>query len=78
MEDSARNDGFDDLDPDHRASFVLRCWIDTEGEVRARLIDVHSGVGYPLARLSDLPGLIQRLLLRRSEAPNDVTPEQAG
>ena len=75
MVDSARNYDFDDFDPNRRASFVLRCWIDAEGEVRARLIDVHSGVGYPLAHPSDLPGLIQRLLLRRSEAPNDVTPE---
>ena len=70
MVDLARNDDFDDFDPNHRASFVLRCWIDAEGEVRARLIDAHSGVDYPLARQSDLPGLIRRLLLRQLEAPN--------
>ena len=72
MVDSARNY---DFDPNRRASFVLRCWIDAEGEVHTRLTDVHSGASYPLARPSDLPGLIRRLLLRQSEVPNDVTSE---
>ena len=63
MVDSARNDGL------RRTSFILRCWIDASGEVRARLIDVHSGVGYPLDRLSDLPGLVRRLVLRQLPAP---------
>ncbi|MEA3396963.1 MAG: hypothetical protein U9R05_05825 [Chloroflexota bacterium] len=67
MVDSARNH---DFDPNRRTSFVVRCWIDAEGEVHTRLIDVHSGVSYPLARQSDLPELIRRLLLRRSEAPD--------
>ncbi len=67
MVNSARNH---DCDPNRRASFVLRCWIDAEGEVHTRLIDVHSGVSYPLAHQSDLPELIWRLLLQRSEAPD--------
>ena len=65
MVDSARNDGFGL----HRASFILRCWMDASGEVRVRLIDVRSGVGYPLGCLSDLPGLVRRLVLRQLPAP---------
>jgi hypothetical protein len=57
--DLIRNDDFEGV---RRASFILRCWTDTEGKVRLRLIDAHSGVAYPLARLSDLPELIRRLL----------------
>ena len=67
MVDLARNDGL------RRTSFILRCWIDASGEVRARLIDVRSGVGYPLGCLSDLPGLVRRLVLRRSSAPGEKT-----
>jgi hypothetical protein len=65
MVDSARNNGFGL----RRASFILRCWIDASGEIRARLIDVRSGVGYPLNCLSDLPGLIRQLVFRQPSAP---------
>ena len=44
------------------ASFILRCWIGRGHETRARLVDVHSGVSYPLANLRDLPNLIEHLL----------------
>ena len=52
-----------DSEPDlsHHASFVLRCWTSDE-QVRARLIDVHSGVTRPLADLAELPGLVRRLM----------------
>jgi hypothetical protein len=56
----------------HHASFVLRCWTDAAGGVRVRLIEVHSGVSYPLARLVDLPDLVRRLLVR-----SPVLPDQA-
>ena len=44
------------------ASFVLRCWIADEGQVRARLINVRSGISHAVAELSELPGLIGRLV----------------
>ena len=50
----------------YRTSFILRCWIDAK--VRVRLIDVRTGVNYPVANLSDLPGLIRRLLAQRPPA----------
>ena len=56
----------------------LCCQISGTDHITIVLADVHSGVGYPLAHLPDLPGLIQQLLLRRPEAPNDVAPKQAG
>jgi hypothetical protein len=43
------------------ASFILRCWTSDGGELRARLIDVRSGISRPLADLSELPGLIRQL-----------------
>ena len=48
----------------HHVSFVLRCWRDGDGGIRLRLIDARSGVTYPLARLSELPGLLQGILER--------------
>ena len=55
----------------HHASFVLRCWRDGDGGIRLRLIDARSGVTYPLARLSELPGLLQGLLERLIPAVSD-------
>lgn len=48
----------------HHASYILRCWTGDLGQIRARLIDVHSGVTWPVADLVDLPGLVQRLMAR--------------
>lgn len=56
-----------DLQPStspHHASYILRCWTGDMGQIRARLIDVHSGVTWPVADLLDLPGLVQRLMDR--------------
>jgi hypothetical protein len=44
------------------ASFILRCWSNPAGEVRARLIDVRTGVTHPLADLDEIPALTRRLL----------------
>ena len=57
----------------YRTSFILRCWIDAK--VRVRLVDVRTGVDYPVANLSDLPDLIRRLLAQRSPATGQVAPE---
>jgi hypothetical protein len=46
----------------HFASFVLRCWIDSSGQIRARLVDVHTGINHPLVDLDELPDLIRYLL----------------
>ena len=51
--------------PTYRASFIVRCWINTANEVHTRLIDVRSGNGYPLANLADLPDVIGRLLFHQ-------------
>ena len=48
----------------HHASYILRCWTGDLGQIRARLIDVHSGTTWPVADLVDLPGLVQRLMDR--------------
>lgn len=59
--------------PDY-ASFILRCWTNKQGQVRARLIDVHSGVSHPVTSLTTLPELIRGLVARDSPTllPNDV------
>ncbi|MBN2003461.1 MAG: hypothetical protein JXA21_08910 [Anaerolineae bacterium] len=44
------------------ASFIVRCWQDSEMHLRARLVDVNSGASYPIANLSDLPAVLRRLL----------------
>ena len=46
----------------HYASFVLRCWTGDLGRIRARLIDVHSGVSRPVNDLADLPGMVRHLV----------------
>jgi hypothetical protein len=50
--------------PSHHASYILRCWTGDLGQIRARLIDVHSGVTWPVADLVDLPALVKRLMDR--------------
>lgn len=44
------------------ASFLLRCSTDGQGHLRARLIEVGSGVSHALADLDHLPDLVRRLL----------------
>jgi hypothetical protein len=46
------------------ASFVLRCWRSHGGGIRARLIDVQSGVSRPVADLADLPEQVRCLMTR--------------
>jgi len=55
--------------PPH-TSFVLRCWTDTDGGFRARLIDVLTGASYPVAGLTDLSPLIERLMARPQHPPS--------
>jgi hypothetical protein len=59
----------------HHASFVLRCWTGAGGQIRARLIDVQSGVSLPVADLADLPGQIRSLMARSMPAgPGSQVP----
>jgi len=64
MTDSIHTYPLEDEEPDlpHHASFILRCWIGKGKEVRARLIDVRSGISYPLTDLAGLPALVHRLV----------------
>ncbi len=59
----------------HYASFILRCWQDSEDsgeQVRARLVDVNSGVSHPVSDLSQLPDLLGQLLRRMGFQPLDT------
>ncbi len=56
--------------PQQHTSFILRCWPGATGQVRARLIDVRSKQAYPVARLADLPALIERLLSSFDSVPH--------
>ncbi|MCD6552832.1 MAG: hypothetical protein J7M16_02340 [Anaerolineae bacterium] len=46
------------------ASFILRCWTDGQGQLRARLTEVDSGVSHPVASLETLPDLVRRLMIQ--------------
>lgn len=50
--------------PPQYASFILRCWLDGQGEIRCRLVEVGSGISHPLHDLAALPGLVKHLLSR--------------
>jgi hypothetical protein len=62
----------EERDLPHYSSFILRCWIDRGKQVRARLIEVRSGVSHPLAALNELPELVHQLM---AEAPPSVLHE---
>jgi len=55
----------------HHASYILRCWTGDVGQIRARLIDVHSGATWPVADLVDLPALVRRLMDRDLEGAEE-------
>lgn len=46
----------------HYTSFILRCRMNSEGRILARLVEVHSGLIHPVADLNTLPGLVHRLV----------------
>jgi len=60
----------------YQASFILRCWTNTPGQVRARLIDARSGRSYPVARLSDLPDLLHDLLQWDLPVSDNCSPQE--
>jgi len=45
-----------------RASFVLRCWTDKQGQVRTQVVDVRTGVSHPVADLEHLAGVLEKLV----------------
>ncbi len=53
------------------ASFIVRCWQDSEARLRVRLIDVNSDVSYPVSHLNELPAVLRRLLRRMSFQTTD-------
>lgn len=46
----------------YHTSFILRCWQDNGDSLRARLVDVNSGISYPVPDLDKLPELVWHLL----------------
>ena len=57
-------------EPTHYASFILRCWLGGGERLRARLVDVNSGVSYPVSNLDQLPHLLGQLLRRMMLQPS--------
>jgi hypothetical protein len=53
-------------------SFILRCWSDSRGELRLRLIDVQTGQGYYIEEFDQLIKLVSNLT--RSEQKEETTP----
>ena len=54
-------------------SFIVRCWQDDSGNLRARLLDVRTRVAHLVVNLDALPELIRRL----AGPGNPVPPPQA-
>lgn len=75
MKASYRTDNHDQVDGahPHYASFILRCQASTGGRVRARLVDVRSGISCPVHDLDELPDIVRRLLAQTSPAMHDET-----
>ena len=61
----------------HHASYILRCWTGDLGQIRARLVDVHSGVTWPVPNLVDLPGLVQRLMVQATPDAEEQTADDS-
>jgi hypothetical protein len=66
-----------DKAPSARNSFILRCWRNSLGELRARVVDVGTGVSYPLLNLAELPGLIEQLVQPHAAAPDSPNSTRA-
>lgn len=49
-----------------QVSLVLRCWVKENGEIYARLVDVHRQVPVQVSDINQLPGIIRRLLKRKA------------
>jgi hypothetical protein len=55
----------------HYTSFILRCQASTGGRVRARLVNVRSGLSWPVNDLDKLPDIVRRLLAQAAPAAQD-------
>ncbi len=53
---------YEQSEPPQYTSFILRCWTVEGGGIRARLVDVHSGVHFPVSDLAELPALVRSLV----------------
>jgi hypothetical protein len=54
------------------ASFVLRCWVNSQGQIRAHLVDVRTGIAHPVADLAELPTLTRRLIMAIYSLPEET------
>ena len=53
------------------ASFILRCQVSPGGRVRARLVNVRSGLSWPVNVLDELPEIVRRLLAQSAPVAHD-------
>jgi hypothetical protein len=53
------------------ASFILRCQASPDGRVRARLVNVRSGLSWPVNDLDELPDIVRRLLTQSAPEAHD-------
>jgi hypothetical protein len=60
----------EDAQPRH-ASFILRCQTSAGGRLRARLVDVRSGVSCSIGDLDELPDIVRGLLSQASPAEDE-------
>lgn len=57
--------------PTQRQTYTVRCWHNATGGFRVRVIDVLTGVEYPVTSLTDLPPLIEQLMGRSHASSED-------
>ena len=58
----------------YRVSFILRCRVNRTGNIAAVLVDVRTGLEYPVVDLDTLPDLIRRLLTKGPPTVTEHTP----
>ena len=60
-----------DENPTNYLSFILRCWQDSVGVLRARIIDVRTGCQYSLNSVADLPELVEDIFSKEQTSTDD-------
>lgn len=72
-----------EVPPEHKPnlpgyfSFLLRCWMDDDGQVHARLIDIRTNAGYVVGNLTLLPDLLHRLVTNAADAEKQADAYQS-
>ena len=63
--------------PIYRTSFILRCWIGADEQVRILLINAQTGATYPIADLAELPAMLNSLIPAGLCVPDQDEPPSA-